>query len=363
MSNPNVAEPAGAVASTAAVASTDDGLAALRSAIDAHLAAVGEPAVVDKLAPLPGGACQDNFVVDCRGEQGPARYVLRSDARSSLMGSISRRVEAGVVNAAVAAGVATPPALWPAEGLVRGGAAAYFMPWVAGVAIGRKVVADPRLADARAGLPGRLADELARIHTVTPANASDLFANAPANEPSAGAIKQLKARIDGLSAPRPALRRVLAWLADNRPTGERTVLVHGDYRTGNFMVAAAGLQAILDWEFAHWGSPAEDLSWICVRDWRFGALDLPVGGFGHRPDFLAAYEDASGTTVDPEALHWWEVMGNARWAVGAVQQAHRYLSGAERDLEYLAIGRRVVEMEWEALRLIRTGVPRWREQV
>ena len=49
---------------------------------------------------------------------------------------------------------------------------------------------------------------------------------------------------------------------------------------------------------------------------------------------------------------WWEIAGNLRWAVGAHEQAQRVLSGAETDLELLAIGRRACEMEYEALRLV-----------
>ena len=178
--------------------------------------------------------------------------------------------------------------------------------------------------------------------------------------PAERAVADLRSYIAELPSVRPAIAAILRWLEANQPEPERSVLNHGDFRTGNFMVTRNGLEAILDWEFAHWGSRCEDLAWICVRDWRFGALSKPVGGFGDRHEFLTAYEAAAKTTVDPKSLWWWEVMGNARWAVGAVQQTMRYLSGNERDLEYLAIGRRAVEMEWEALRLIRTGQPKWR---
>jgi hypothetical protein len=48
-------------------------------------------------------------------------------------------------------------------------------------------------------------------------------------------------------------------------------------------------------------------------------------------------------------------MGNVRWGVGSVMQGERYLSGEESDLELIAIARRAVEMEYEALRLIEKG--------
>jgi hypothetical protein len=80
-----------------------------------------------------------------------------------------------------------------------------------------------------------------------------------------------------------------------------------------------------------------------------------VGGFAERAPFYAAYEQHSGRTVDPEQLVWWEIVGNLRWAVGSVYQGERYLSGEQTDLELIAISRRNVEMEFEALRLIKKG--------
>lgn len=121
------------------------------------------------------------------------------------------------------------------------------------------------------------------------------------------------------------------------------------------MVGPGGLAGVLDWEFAHLGDPMEDVGWLCVRDWRFGQLHLPAGGLATRKRFYEAYARASGRAVDPGKVHWWEVMGNVRWGVGSVVQGERYLSGEEPDLELVAVARRAVEMEYEALRLIEKG--------
>ncbi|MCA8926107.1 MAG: phosphotransferase, partial [Planctomycetes bacterium] len=125
---------------------------------------------VHAVRPLLGGACQDNLRVDLSLGAGEAlTLVLRSDAAGSLPESLGRDAERRVIEAAVAAGVSTPPARWPSTGLLREGAHAYFLEWREGVAIGRKVVRDEALAPARAGLPRRLAQELARLHAITPA--------------------------------------------------------------------------------------------------------------------------------------------------------------------------------------------------
>ncbi len=328
----------------------------LREKIEGHLQrAEGRRIGVAVAEVLAGGACQENIKVELEGGE---RWVLRSDARSSLTGSLDRARELEVIRAAVAAGVRTPPPKWPATGLLREGATSYFLEWREGEAIGRRVVKSKELEAARGTLPAELARELAKIHGIRPADHPTLMdgaaAAAPSFDPAVASLARLRARMDSLE-PSPSRELVHRWLADHLPAKEDAVLCHGDFRTGNFLVAPDGLSAILDWEFAHWGARAFDLAWICVRDWRFGQLALPVGGFAGREPFYAAYEAASGVHLDRARLHWWEVFGNLAWAVGSVQQAHRYISGAESDLELVAIGRRAAEMEFEALRLIEKG--------
>jgi aminoglycoside phosphotransferase (APT) family kinase protein len=329
-------------------------LADLQASLQARLAAAtGRSVVVHGVEPLGGGACQDNYRVDLDLGDGLGlrAMALRSDAKKSLAGSIDRREEFAVIGAAVAAGVKTPAAHFLMEGLLRPGASAYLLDWADGVAIGRRVLRDADLAPARKGLAAEVAVHLARIHSVTPAAHPGLLPPAPERD----LLRSPRRMLASLREPRPALAIALRWLEQNPPQGTETVLVHGDFRTGNFMVTPGGLAGVLDWEFAHWGSPAEDLAWIQMRTWRFNSNKLPVGGFGRRADFYAAYEEASGRAVNRRDVHHYEVLGNVRWAAGCVQQGERYLSGEEQDLELIAIPRRAVEMEYEALRLIEKG--------
>ncbi len=312
---------------------------------------------------LAGGACQELFAVDLEissGEvAGRRRMVLRSDAVRRLPGSLDRRDEFAVMGAARAAGVPTPAVRWLGSGLVREGAAAYFMDWVDGEAIGRRVVKRPELAAARLRLPLELAEALSRIHSLSPAHipALGLPGAAGARSPAEAAVTFLADMLERLPQPRPALELVLRWLVDEAPAREERTLVHGDFRTGNFLVGPEGLRAVLDWEFSHFGNPMEDIAWLCVRDWRFGELDKPAGGLATREVFYGAYEKASGRPVQRDVVRWWEVLGNARWAAGSLFQGERYLSGEESDLELVAIARRAVEMEFEALRLVEKERP------
>src|SRR5690606_26243043 len=129
------------------------------------------------------------------------------------------------------------------------------------------------------------------------------------------------------------------------------VVVHGDFRNGNLVVGPDGLRAVLDWELAHLGDPLEDLGWLCVRAWRFGA-EPRVGGFGPVDELVGAYEATAGVTIDRAALHWWEVLGTLKWGVICVVQASTHLSGMIRSVELAAIGRRVCEVEHDLLLLL-----------
>jgi len=152
--------------------------------------------------------------------------------------------------------------------------------------------------------------------------------------------------------PHPAFELAFRWLRERAPQTARRTLVHGDYRIGNVIFGPEGTRAILDWELAHIGDPMEDLGWICVRSWRFGNDDRPVGGVGTREQLFRAYEDASGCRVDPEHVRFWEAFGNLRWGVICISQAKTFLDGHSASVELAAIGRRIAETEWELLQLM-----------
>jgi aminoglycoside phosphotransferase (APT) family kinase protein len=344
---------------------TSSELGELRERIEAHLSKATTGAVsIASIEKLAGGACQDNYVLVATfaagAFEGVRKLVLRSDANTSLPGSLSRQKEYAVIRAAAAAGVRTPEARWLASDLLRPGTYAYFLDWVGGEAIGRRVVAASKFALARERLPAECATQLARIHSITPATHATLFEAGPeqpsSGNPAADALAFARRMLDTLPERRPALELALHWLRANTPTTPATTtLVHGDFRTGNFLVTEAGLSAVLDWEFAHWGAPAEDIAWMCVRDWRFGQLRLAAGGFARRAVLYEAYERASGRPLSVRDVHFWEVMGNVRWAAASLHQGERYMSGGDADIELVAVARRAIEMEYEALRLIERG--------
>jgi aminoglycoside phosphotransferase (APT) family kinase protein len=228
------------------------------------------------------------------------------------------------------------------------------MDFVEGETLARRLLRDPEYGLARAALPAQLATALARLHAIDAALPELAFLpRPPAGESAAAtALAQHEQLYRAITPdPHPALELAFRWLAPCLPAPRAPALVHGDFRVGNVIFGPEGLCAVLDWELAHVGDPLEDLGWLCVRSWRFGADERPVGGLCGREEFFAAYERAGGAAVDPGAVRWWEVFGNLKWAIICIMQARTFLDGAVRSVELASLGRRVAEMELELLEL------------
>jgi aminoglycoside phosphotransferase (APT) family kinase protein len=317
------------------------------------VSAAGAPATIVAMRPIAGGASRETWSVDA--EIGGAReaLVLRMDLASSMNpDALSRLHEFALLEAAHAAGVLAPRPRWLDPDGAALGRPFLLIERVEGESIGPRVVRRPELAEARARLPAQMAEQLARIHAIDPAPLSFLPRPAPSSSPALYALDRTRRVIDAIDLQNPALEFGLRWLERRAPGCEKPTLTHGDFRIGNLLVGPQGLNAVIDWEFAHIGDRHEDLAWPCVRDWRFGNDALRVGGVGELAPYLAAYEAACGRSVDRDALQWWEIMGNLRWAATCHIQAQRHLSGADRSVELASLGRRAAEMELEFLSLI-----------
>ena len=229
----------------------------------------------------------------------------------------------------------------PEDELDRG----YVVGFVEGETLPRRLLHDAKFARAREVFCVQAAEILARLHAADPAEAAFLEETPDSQDPLAAQL----ARLDYYGEAHPALELAVRWLERHRPAAPRRVLLHGDFRVGNMIMGLDGIRAVLDWECSHLGAPMEDFGWLCLRSWRFGNHDLPVGGIGLREPFYAAYAAASGQQVDAEEVRWWEIFGFVRWMVLNIMQAHGHWSEERRSPAFAACGRNTCLIEYEML--------------
>jgi len=321
-------------------------------------AADARTAQITAARPLQGGSIQENWQVDVTIHGGPFagrhELVLRTDAPTGVATSRGRAEEFALLRAAHDAGVTVPEPLFLCTDPAVLGSGFYLMRRVGGTAAGHLIVKeDGRYGGPREALAERLGRELARIHRIRPARDDLAFLGPPPADPALAVVAEYRGHLDALDDPAPVVEWGLRWLELHAPPPPAAaVLCHNDFRTGNYMVDEQGLTGILDWEFAGWGDPHQDLAWFCSKSWRFGAFDREAGGLAGRDTVLAGYEAEAGASVDRVRVLWWEVFASVRWAVIAMQQRDRVLRGGERSLNLALTGRRPSECELEILLLL-----------
>jgi len=305
---------------------------------------------------LSGGAVQENWRIHAMIDGGPRAgthaLVLRTDAVARLPMSLDRPREFACIKAAHAVGVlvAEPIAECADKSVI--GAPFTVQRLLSGTAQARRIIRDPDLAGFGPALAREIGSRLARFAAAGPPTAARPFLPPPEPNAVGAAAAEMRRALDKASEPRPALEYVLAWLLSHKPAARPTSLVHGDFRTGNYLIENGQLTGILDWEFCHWGDPREDLGWFCARCWRFGNDALAAGGIATRADLLEGYNATSDAPITESELAFWEILGAARWAVIALLQGQRFLTGGERSLELALTGLMSAEMEFDALEAI-----------
>jgi aminoglycoside phosphotransferase (APT) family kinase protein len=163
----------------------------------------------------------------------------------------------------------------------------------------------------------------------------------------------------------PKLDQVGEWLAAHVPHSPPTTIVHGDYRLGNTMFAAAAparLTAILDWEMATLGDPLADIGYLMIHWVQAG--DPPTrftlhnvtqqDGFPTRREMVARYEERSGRSVSD--LNWYLTLALWKSAVFMEGNYKRAVAGSTDDPWLKTFGEGVVELAERALDVTRNGL-------
>jgi aminoglycoside phosphotransferase (APT) family kinase protein len=312
----------------------------------------GTAVAVENLSVASAGARRRNVLFDAL-HGGKRIPLVATIIPSKALELVPIEVEASHLRFAEAAGMPAPHVHGVCGDASYVGGPFFVTACVAGETIPRQIL---RLVAADAALGPRLArqcgEALAKLHAADPLLAHPRTPR-PDGDPIEATLRAVEVLVRELLQPSPAFTLALRALERERPPPPaRLTVVHGDFRNGNLIVGPEGLCAALDWEICHVGDPMEDLGWLCQRMWRFRSDTLEVGGFGARADLAAGYE-AAGGRFEPARFHWWKTMGTLRWGLGLAGQAKAHLDGSVPSIVMAASGRRVAELEWDVLMLLR----------
>ncbi|MEQ1806403.1 MAG: phosphotransferase family protein [Burkholderiaceae bacterium] len=139
--------------------------------------------------------------------------------------------------------------------------------------------------------------------------------------------------------PYPLADWGLRWLKANAPVAPHVAIVHGDYRTGNFLERDGRITAILDWELVHLGDPHEDLGWA--------SLPMYMGGsqlicrLAEPAWFYERYAGQVGFEVSPASLRYYQALSLLKLAATHMAAARCFEEGRIQDLRMPAMGSQV----------------------
>jgi aminoglycoside phosphotransferase (APT) family kinase protein len=322
----------------------------LRSLLDAELRG---PYEIRDAKWLSGGASKLQMAFTLQWDQpgaGPSTtpMVLRMEPSESIV-ETSRLREFQLIRAFQGT-VPVPPVYWcdsegthlPYPALVYGFAPGVTKPTTAKSGVSGLGAHLP--VDLRAKLSPQFVADLARIHTFDFRDKGlDAF-----DVPSSGTTQCAEWGLnwwervweEDSDEDVPLMRLAAAWLRDNLPVLDRPVVVHSDYRVGNFLFTEhdAKISAWLDWELGRIGDRHQDLAWTTSRAFGSMAEDgktYLTCGLMPEAEFLEGYEKASGLRVDPKAVHWYKVYNDYMMATLTLATGYRVADGGKTHQDVL----------------------------
>ena len=300
---------------------------------------------IKNLVPLTGGASADiNRIIF---EDNKEFIVRRSVVKDKAVMAISKNMEAKIQKIVKEYGAPVPEIIMEFSEDAEIGEG-YVMQSVGGETIPRKILRDDSYKNIRNKLPYEIGKSLAQIHKTRLEKLQDLE-----KITFSESLEKLFIIYESFDQPQPVFDLAFKWLENQKILDYEEVLVHGDYRFGNFIISEKKLESIIDWELAHIGNPMEDLGWLCVRSWRFGNVNKRAAGLGDVDELIAGYEANSKIKIDKSQLDMWQLYGSLKWGIICMVQTFAHLSGAVKSLEKAAIGRRVSETEFDLMNMIK----------
>lgn len=304
----------------------------LREGLQTYLASKwNSPVTMSDMARIPGGASRETWKAKAANDAGAARgIIIRIDPETSLIDT-DRRTEYAAVEAAYKAGLPVPEPLFLEQDLK----------W-----IGRPFSITSEIPDCSASADAFPQEHLTKIAEQKWSFLGKLAQLDPAQmglgnvmqmpQTTTCAMEQLdywhQVIIDDELHPNPIAHAAIRWLKRNPPPpASKLSLVHGDFRSGNFLYTPNGeITAVLDWEMAHIGDPLEDLAWSLDPLWSWSTPAL-AGKLVPHADAIRIWEAASGMKVDPVAFHWWRIFASVKGIGIWISSSEDFHNGVSKE--------------------------------
>jgi aminoglycoside phosphotransferase (APT) family kinase protein len=311
---------------------SDQDLARLGAKLEAVLP--GDGAVILKdVARIHGGASRQTYRFDAVRGAETTGLILRRDPADSLIDT-ERRLEYAAYLSFAGSDVPAPRPLLLEEGSETLGSPFFVMSRVDGGVTGTPFQPNSYAPHAEA-LSRDFFTILGRIAKADPA-ATPLTDVVETPAPEACWSKELtywegvldKDQMQPMPIARAAIR---ALRRAPPPSAQKLSVVHGDYRSGNFLHDQQGtILAILDWEMAHIGDPLEDLAWALDPMWAGPDPNRTLEGVV-RAEAIRVWEAASGLSCDPAAFAWWELFASVKGLAIWASAGRSYADGKNTD--------------------------------
>jgi aminoglycoside phosphotransferase (APT) family kinase protein len=282
---------------------------------------------------IAGGASRETWRFDAIGLDGPPGMIVRIDPTSSLIDT-DRRTEFTAMRAAYLAGLPVPEPLdcvEEAEWLGRPFSTSVEVPGSSQLNL-----KDAQMREKIAQQKWTILGRLARMN-LSELELGDAFRTP---EPAACASEQLEywagVVVSDELHPNPIAYAAIRWLRRNLPPPPQELcLVHGDYRTGNFLASREGdITAILDWEMAHIGDPLEDLAWSLDPVWANWEAKELAGSLITPVEAIRYWEKASGMQVDRRVFQWWRVFVSLKGLAIWTSSSEAFHRGPTKNFAY-----------------------------
>jgi len=198
----------------------------------------------------------------------------------------------------------------------------------------------------RAQLGPQFVEHLAKIHSFPIESAGFTSMESPSLGTTEAAKLQLNRAKRVWEEDRgedfPLMDVAVNWLSRNLPVMDQVSVIHGDYRSGNFLFdeSSACITTWLDWERGHLGDRHRDLAWITQAmfgDPREDGQGYYICGLLSEVEFQEQYQALSGLVIDPVRLQWYSVLNCYQALVSTLGSCYRVVRMGKNHQDALMV--------------------------